>query len=61
MDIGNGIQMHVKGSWFQTMTDRNNEPIMDTNMLTMLAKSGLQDIIKDSGTITYGDQKITME
>ena len=61
MDIGNGIQMHVKGSWFQTMTDRNNEPIMDTNILTMLAKSGLQDIIKDSGTITYGDQKITME
>lgn len=61
MDIGNGIQMHVKGSWFQTMTDRNNEPIMDTNMLTMLTKSGLQDIIKNNGTITYGDQKITME
>ena len=61
MDVGNGIQMHVRGEWYQTMTNRNNDPIMDTSMANMLAQSGLQDIIKDRGIITYGDQKVTME
>lgn len=61
IDIGNGIQMSVAGTYYQQVTKPNGDPIMDTSMDQMLADSKLQSIIKSGNAITYGDQKITRE
>ena len=61
IDIGNGIQMTVAGTYYQQVTKPNGDPIMDTSMDQMLADSKLQSIIKSGNSITYGDQKITRE
>lgn len=61
IDIGNGIQMSVAGTYYQQVTKPNGDPIMDTSIDQMLADSKLQSIIKSGNSITYGDQKITRE
>jgi hypothetical protein len=55
IDIGNGIQMTVAGTYYQQVTKPNGDPIMDTSMDQMLADSKLQSIIKSGNAITYGD------
>lgn len=61
LDIGNGIQMTVNGTYYNQITKPNGDPIMDTSMDQMLADSKLQSLIKSGQAITYGDQKITRE
>lgn len=61
IDIGNGVQMSVAGTYYQQITKPNGDPIMDTSIDQMLADSKLQSIIKSGNAITYGDQKITRE
>ena len=61
IDVGNGVQMSVAGTYYQQITKPNGDPIMDTSIDQMLADSKLQSIIKSGNAITYGDQKITRE
>ena len=61
VDVGNGVQMSVAGTYYQQITKPNGDPIMDTSIDQMLADSKLQSIIKSGNAITYGDQKITRE
>lgn len=59
IDRGDGVQMTVNGYRFSRITDNKGETIINTSLQNMLAKSGLQDIIKNTRSITFGDQKIT--
>lgn len=59
IDRGDGVQMTVNGYRFSRITDNKGEAIINTSLQNMLAKSGLQDIIKNTRSITFGDQKIT--
>lgn len=59
IDRGDGVQMTVNGYRFSRITDNKGEAIVNTSLQNMLAKSGLQDIIKNTRSITFGDQKIT--
>ena len=61
LDIGNGIQMTVNGTYYNQITKPNGDPIMDVSMDQMLADSKLQSLIKSGQSITYGDQKISRE
>ena len=61
IDVGNGVQMSIAGTYYQQITKPNGDPIMDTSIDQMLADSKLQSIIKSGNAITYGDQKITRE
>lgn len=60
-DKGNGIQMSVYGSFFSAVNDKKGETIINTSLQNMLAQSGLQDIVKNVRSITFGDQKLTPE
>lgn len=61
IDKGDGIQMSVYGSFFSAINDKKGEPIVNTSLQNMLAQSGLQDIVKNVRSITFGDQKLTPE
>lgn len=61
IDKGNGVQMSVYGSFFSAINDKKGEPIVNTSLQNMLAQSGLQDIVKNTRSITFGDQKLTPE
>jgi hypothetical protein len=61
IDRGDGIQMTVNGSTYNRVTKPNGDSIGDTSLSNMLDLSGLGSIVKDSHTITFGDQKITPE
>lgn len=61
IDKGDGVQMSVYGSFFSAITDKKGEPIVNTSLQNMLAQSGLQDIVKNVRSITFGDQKLTPE
>lgn len=61
IDKGDGVQMSVYGSFFSAINDKKGEPIVNTSLQNMLAKSGLQDIVKNVRSITFGDQKLTPE
>lgn len=61
IDKGNGVQMSVYGSFFSAINDKKGEPIVNTSLQNMLAQSGLQDIVKNVRSITFGDQKLTPE
>lgn len=61
IDKGDGIQMSVYGSFFSAVTDKKGDTITNTSLQNMLAQSGLQDIVKNVGNITFGDQKLTPE
>ena len=61
IDKGDGVQMSVYGSFFSAINDKKGEPIVNTSLQNMLAQSGLQDIIKNVRSITFGDQKLTPE
>ena len=61
LDRGDGIQMQVNGTYYQQVKTPNGDPIIDTSLKDMLAKSGLQSIIKNTNNITYGDQKVSMD
>lgn len=61
IDKGDGVQMSVYGSFFSAINDKKGEPIVNTSLQNMLAQSGLQDIVKNVRSITFGDQKLTSE
>ena len=61
IDRGDGIHMSVRGTQYNLIKSPSGEPIMDTSLATMLHKSGLQSIIKDTRNIQFGDQKISPE
>lgn len=61
IDKGDGAQMSVYGSFFSAIHDKKGEPIVNTSLQNMLAQSGLQDIVKNARSITFGDQKLTPE
>lgn len=61
IDKGDGVQMSVYGSFFSAVKDKNGETIVNTSLQNMLAQSGLQDIVKNARSITFGDQKLTPE
>lgn len=61
IDKGDGVQMSVYGSFFSAINDKKGEPIVNTSLQNMLAQSGLQDIVKNARSITFGDQKLTPE
>lgn len=61
IDKGDGVQMSVYGSFFSVINDKKGEPIVNTSLQNMLAQSGLQDIVKNVRSITFGDQKLTPE
>lgn len=61
IDKGDGIQMSVYGSFFSAVTDKKGDTITNTSLQNMLAQSGLQDIVKNARSITFGDQKLTPE
>lgn len=61
IDKGDGVQMSVYGSFFSAVNDKKGDPIVNTSLQNMLAQSGLQDIIKNARSITFGDQKLTPE
>lgn len=61
IDKGDGVQMSVYGSFFSAINDKKGELIVNTSLQNMLAQSGLQDIVKNVKSITFGDQKLTPE
>lgn len=61
IDKGDRVQMSVYGSFFSAINDKKGEPIVNTSLQNMLAQSGLQDIVKNVRSITFGDQKLTPE
>ena len=61
IDKGDGVQMSVYGSFFSAINDKKGDPIVNTSLQNMLAQSGLQDIVKNVRSITFGDQKLTPE
>lgn len=61
IDKGDGVQMSVYGSFFSAINNKKGEPIVNTSLQNMLAQSGLQDIVKNVRSITFGDQKLTPE
>lgn len=61
IDKGDGVQMSVYGSFFSAVNDKKGNPIVNTSLQNMLAQSGLQDIVKNARSITFGDQKLTPE
>lgn len=61
IDKGDGVQMSVYGSFFSAINDKKGDPIVNTSLQNMLAQSGLQDIVKNARSITFGDQKLTPE
>ena len=61
IDKGDGVQMSVYGSFFSAVNDKKGDPIVNTSLQNMLAQSGLQDIVKNARSITFGDQKLTHE
>lgn len=61
IDKGDGVQMSLYGSFFSAINDKKGEPIVNTSLQNMLAQSGLQDIVKNVRSITFGDQKLTPE
>lgn len=61
IDKGDGVQMSVYGSFFSAINDKKGKPIVNTSLQNMLAQSGLQDIVKNVRSITFGDQKLTPE
>lgn len=61
IDKGDGVQMSVYGSFFSAINDKKGELIVNTSLQNMLAQSGLQDIVKNVRSITFGDQKLTPE
>ena len=61
IDKGDGVQMSVYGSFFSAVKDKKGDTIVNTSLQNMLAQSGLQDIVKNARSITFGDQKLTPE
>lgn len=61
LDRGDGIQMSVRGTAYNLIQATNGEAITHTSVETMLAHSGLQNIIEDNKRIQFGDQIISTE
>lgn len=62
IDRGDGVQLNVRGSFFNLIpNEKNQEPITNTSVADMLAKSGIQRLATNLHAITFGDQKISME
>ena len=61
LDRGDGIQMSVRGTAYNLVQTTNGDAITHTSIETMLAASGLQNIIEDNKRIQFGDQIISVE
>lgn len=61
IDRGDGVQLQFRGTYYSQIKTPGGEPIINTSLQDMLAKSGLQSIIKNTRNITFGDQKLTPE
>lgn len=61
IDRGDGIHMSVRGTVYNLIKTPSGESIVNTSILEMLAKSGLQGIVKDMRKIQFGDQVISPE
>lgn len=61
VDRGDGIHMSVRGTVYNLIKTPSGESILNTSLLNMLAKSGLQGIITDIRGIQFGDQKLSPE
>lgn len=61
IDRGDGIQLQFRGTYYSQIKTPSGEPITNTSLQDMLAKSGLQSIVKNARNITFGDQKLTPE
>lgn len=61
IDRGDGIQLSIKGTYYQQIKTPDGKPIVEGSIASMLAESGLQSIIKNMRNITFGDQKISPE
>lgn len=61
IDRGDGIQMTVLGRQFNLVTDTSGKPIENTSLSNMLGQSGIQGIVKNMNSITFGDQKLSAE
>jgi hypothetical protein len=55
IDRGDGIQLSIKGTYYQQIKTPDGKPIMDGSIASMLAESGLQSIVKNMRNITFGD------
>ena len=62
IDRGDGTQLSVRGSFFNLIpNEKTQEPITNTSVADMLAKSGIQRLATNLHSITFGDQKISIE
>lgn len=61
IDRGDGIQLQFRGTYYSQIKTPSGEPIINTSLQDMLAKSGLQSIVKNARNITFGDQKLIPE
>ena len=62
IDRGDGTALNVRGSFFSLVpNEKSQEPITNTSVADMLAKSGIQRLATNLHAITFGDQKISME
>lgn len=59
IDRGDGVQLSIKGTYYQQVKTPDGKPIMEGSIASMLAESGLQSIVKNMRNITFGDQKIS--
>lgn len=61
IDYGDGVAMTVAGTKYYSVTNKKNEEIENTTIMSLLNQSGLKAVIKNANAITYGDQPITLE
>ena len=61
IDRGDGIQLSIKGTYYQQIKTPSGEPITGGSIASMLAESGLQSIVQNIKNITFGDQKLSPE
>lgn len=62
IDRGDGTQLNVNGAFYNLVpNEKSQEPITNTSMADMLAKSGIQRLATNLHAITFGDQKVSMQ
>lgn len=62
IDRGDGTQLSVNGAFYNLIpNEKSQEPITNTSMADMLAKSGIQRLTTNLHAITFGDQKVSMQ
>lgn len=61
IDYGDGVAMSIAGTKYYSITNKKNEEIETTTIMSLLNQSGLKAVIKNANAITYGDQSISLE